>query len=342
MKPPCLLLRRRLRRLRPSTVCCQMDCHSRQASFAMTSGGGFIASSIQRPGVGSRSRDDRRKSPLLRGLPWLLLVLSGLFLSPGSAAEKNASRPDILFIAIDDLNDWLTLFDRANPIRTPNLERLAARGCFFTRAYCAAPVCNASRTALLTGLRPTTTGVYDNIHPWRRALPRAITLPKYFSDHGYATCGAGKIFHHGAAGVEDPANPSFQRFQPLPNRRPKPRASVAQARHHVGSPRPHDLSTRQPCGALSRLALYPLLRRHGGAIRPTKRSLEPHQPRNTARDGCDHRRPHPLAPGQKSSGGPLDAAIALRELRGDSETGRLTILHPMILNSADGETANSR
>jgi hypothetical protein len=89
-------------------------------------------------------------------------------LSPICAAEKM----DILFIAIDDMNDWTTVFDKNNPIQTPNLERLAARGALFEKAYCATPACTPSRTATLTGLRPTTSGVYDNRdHPWRKNLP---------------------------------------------------------------------------------------------------------------------------------------------------------------------------
>jgi len=145
------------------------------------------------------------------------IVLGGLF--SAVAAEK----PNVLFIAIDDMNDWTTVFDKDNPIRTPNLERLAKRGCFFSKAYCAVPGCNPSRTALLTGLLPTTSGVYSNGDPWRKALPDAVTLPKYFENHGYATRGAGKIFHHGATGAEDPDNPSFQDFfKMLPERKTGP------------------------------------------------------------------------------------------------------------------------
>ncbi len=127
-------------------------------------------------------------------------------------AQASPERKDVLFIAIDDMNDWTTLFDPSNPIKTPNLERLATRGAFFTHAYCASPGCNPSRTAILTGLRPSTSGVYENQHAWRKALPGAVTLPKYFEQHGYATRGGGKIFHHGGSGAEDPANPSFQQF----------------------------------------------------------------------------------------------------------------------------------
>src|SRR5688572_20330885 len=83
-------------------------------------------------------------------------------LASATISASAESRPDVLFIAIDDMNDWTTLFDPSNPIRTPNLERLAARGAFFTRAYSASPGCNPSRSAILTGLLPTTSGVYDN------------------------------------------------------------------------------------------------------------------------------------------------------------------------------------
>ena len=131
---------------------------------------------------------------------------------PKAVVETPAKKMDVLFIAIDDMNDWTTVFDKDNPIKTPNLERLAKRGAFFENAYCASPGCNPSRTAVLTGLRPTTSGVYENRHPWRKALPDAVTLPKYFNQHGYRTRGAGKIFHHGGTGAEDPANPSFDEF----------------------------------------------------------------------------------------------------------------------------------
>ena len=124
-------------------------------------------------------------------------------------------RPDILFIAIDDLNDWTTVFDKNNPIQTPNLERLAARGAFFEKAYCASASCNPSRTATLTGLRPSTSGVYNNPVPWAEMLPDVITLPQAFKHNGYAAIGAGKIFTHGKAGAEQKDNPSFDAFYKL-------------------------------------------------------------------------------------------------------------------------------
>jgi arylsulfatase A-like enzyme len=110
--------------------------------------------------------------------------------------ESPETRPNVLFIALDDLNDWIKVLDPNAPIQTPNIECLAERGVLFTKAYCASAACNPSRTSILTGLRPSTTGVYGNKTDWRKALPNAVTLPQHFMAHGYRAEGAGKIFHH--------------------------------------------------------------------------------------------------------------------------------------------------
>jgi arylsulfatase A-like enzyme len=130
--------------------------------------------------------------------------------------RETKKRPNILFIALDDLNDWIRILDPKAPIRTPNIERLAKRGTLFTHAYCASAACNPSRTAILTGLRPTTTGVYGNKADWRKALPDAVTLPQHFMAHGYRAEGAGKIFHHHYGGAfHDKA--SFDDFLLMPD-----------------------------------------------------------------------------------------------------------------------------
>lgn len=110
----------------------------------------------------------------------------------GSAAEKP---PNVLFIAIDDLNDWVGHLGGNAQAKTPNIDKLAARGVTFQLAHCAAPVCNPSRTALMSGLRPSTTGVYDNGTDWRKVLPEAVTLPLHFREQGYYVAGAGKLYH---------------------------------------------------------------------------------------------------------------------------------------------------
>ncbi|TNF40878.1 MAG: iduronate-2-sulfatase, partial [Bacteroidetes bacterium] len=105
-------------------------------------------------------------------------------------------RPNVLFIVIDDLNDWTTLFSERNPVRMPNLENLARRGTFFKNAYCPSPASNPSRSSILTGLRPNETGVYGNSSDWRAVLPQRVTLQKFFKNNGYYVAGSGKIFHH--------------------------------------------------------------------------------------------------------------------------------------------------
>jgi len=117
-------------------------------------------------------------------------------LSPGAAAASaKPASPNVLFIAIDDLNHWVGYLGRNAQTRTPNIDRLAARGVWFTHSYCAAPVCNPSRAALMSGLRPFTTGVYENNNDWRRAIPEELPLTTTFRKAGYHVCGAGKIYH---------------------------------------------------------------------------------------------------------------------------------------------------
>ena len=130
-------------------------------------------------------------SRLLR--PAALLTAAILSTSIAPAATPPA-KPNILFIAIDDLRDWVHYLGYEQ-VKTPNLDRLAARGVTFTHSYCAAPVCNPSRTALMSGLRPSTTGVYNNGTDWRKVIPEVVTLPLHLRANGYYAAGAGKIYH---------------------------------------------------------------------------------------------------------------------------------------------------
>jgi arylsulfatase A-like enzyme len=114
-----------------------------------------------------------------------------------SVIVRAADRPNVLIIAVDDLRAWVgCLGGLGVHAHTPNIDRLAARGVLFTRAYTAAPLCNPSRTAFFTGLRPSTTGVYTNDQWWRPALPHVMTMPERFMQAGYRVEGAGKLFHH--------------------------------------------------------------------------------------------------------------------------------------------------
>jgi arylsulfatase A-like enzyme len=110
--------------------------------------------------------------------------------------------PNILFIAVDDLNHWVGHLGRNPQTITPNIDRLAARGVTFTNAHCAAPSCNPSRTAILTGKRPSTTGVYLNSIPYRKAVKADDSMFKRFKKSGYETMAMGKLWH-GGVGFEE-------------------------------------------------------------------------------------------------------------------------------------------
>ena len=125
-------------------------------------------------------------------------LLVSFLTSCSSDARKNVpqpTRPNVLFIAVDDLNDWIGALGGHPQAATPNIDRLAEQGVLFTRAYCSAPACNPSRAAMMTGIRPSNSGIYHNSNPWREAMPNAVTLPQHFMTHGYTAMGAGKIFH---------------------------------------------------------------------------------------------------------------------------------------------------
>lgn len=130
---------------------------------------------------------------------WFPVVVVSLLLAHVSFAAK----PNILFIAIDDQNDWIGHLGGHPLAQTPHLDRLAARGTTFLNAHCNAPLCNPSRTSLLLGLRPTTTGIYG-LAPWFRTVPSLkdrVTLPQHFAQHNYLTAATGKIFHPSTAGL---------------------------------------------------------------------------------------------------------------------------------------------
>ena len=129
-------------------------------------------------------------------------VLASVVLGLGTlaGASPTLARPNVLFIAIDDLNDWVGCLGGHPQAQTPNMDRLAARGTLFRNAHCQSPLCNPSRSSLLTGLRPTTTGIYG-LAPGIRDVARTrecVTLPQYFARNGYFTASFGKVFHDGS------------------------------------------------------------------------------------------------------------------------------------------------
>ncbi|MDX1980639.1 MAG: sulfatase [Bryobacteraceae bacterium] len=125
------------------------------------------------------------------------------FLAAPAILQAQPRRPNVLMISVDDWNDWVGALGGHPQVKTPNMDRLAGRGVLFTDAHTAAPICNPSRAALMTGRRPSTSGVYSNEQPWRKAMPDVVTLPQHFRANGYRAMGAGKVFHHGK-GYNDP------------------------------------------------------------------------------------------------------------------------------------------
>ncbi|MEM1067496.1 MAG: sulfatase [Planctomycetota bacterium] len=127
-----------------------------------------------------------------------LVVLSCLLAIPCQADD----RPNVLFIAVDDLNDWVGCLQGHPNAHTPNIDRLAKRGVLFSNAHCQAPICGPSRASLFTGLLPTTTGIYGQISDKKIPLASPITskvtlLPDYLEQQGYITLACGKLFHNG-------------------------------------------------------------------------------------------------------------------------------------------------
>ncbi|MBI1354770.1 MAG: sulfatase-like hydrolase/transferase [Acidobacteria bacterium] len=162
-----------------------------------------------------------------------LAMLAATFAAVAPAAAQQ--RPNILFIAIDDLNDWVGPLGGHPQVKTPHMDRLARRGTTFLNAHTQAPLCNPSRTALMTGLRPSTTGVYG-LAPWFREveeLKDLETLPNYLSKHGYRTYSTGKIFHGGYG--RKPTDHEFDELGPPASVGPRPEKKL------VNTPAPHPL-----------------------------------------------------------------------------------------------------
>ncbi len=123
-------------------------------------------------------------------------ALFALLLSLTTLAASGADRPNILFIALDDLNDWVGVLGGHPQTLTPNIDRLAKSGVLFTNAHAPAASCNPSRTAIFTGRSPHITGLYNNGQKMRAVLPDAEIIPKSLSRHGYHSAGSGKHLHY--------------------------------------------------------------------------------------------------------------------------------------------------
>jgi uncharacterized sulfatase len=146
------------------------------------------------------TRVSRREALAALVSPWL-----------AKAGPETAQRPNVLFVISDDMNNDFGGIRNLAEVRTPNLDRLAARGVRFEQAYCQYPLCNPSRVSIFSGLYPDTTQVLDNVTPPRFALTDFVTLPQHLRAHGYQAAYFGKVFH-----LLDPA--SWKDNAPPPNR----------------------------------------------------------------------------------------------------------------------------
>jgi len=160
----------------------------------------IIRTQFQVRPVNSKAIHDWR---LLVRLIRLVAATAVLVVFVGLAVGGDNGRPDILFIAIDDLNDYVSPLENYPGVRTPNFDRLAACSVTFTCAYCAAPACHPCRVAVLTGVHPFRSGLYRNLFGghgprWRDESPvlkDTFDLSQHCRNHGYHVAGAGKLFH---------------------------------------------------------------------------------------------------------------------------------------------------
>ena len=150
--------------------------------------------------------------PLLLGLALIVVACTNV-----AHAVDGPRKPNFVYVLTDDQRwDALGVVQREQGergrfpwLRTPNLDRLAATGVRFDRAYCQIPLCNPTRASLLTGLRPDATGVYDLARHFRASVPEVVTLPQLFKNHGWFSARVGKLYHYdvpsgiGTDGLDD-------------------------------------------------------------------------------------------------------------------------------------------
>ena len=141
-------------------------------------------------------------------------------------AKTGSPKPNVLFISIDDLNDWVGFMDGHPQAKTPHMDRLAKSGRNFTNAHCSVPVCTSSRNSVMSGIGPMTHGSYE-IGPKYEELPAlagAPTIQRYFKDHGYQTLSGGKVLHHSFGGrLSDDIDQSLGRARSPRTKKPMTR-----------------------------------------------------------------------------------------------------------------------
>jgi len=165
-----------------------------------------------------------------------LILLLCAFTTP--QLSFSAEKPNVLFIAIDDQNDWIGYLGGHPNAKTPHIDALAKRGTAFTNAHCQSPLCNPSRTSLMLSLRPSSTGIYG-LAPWFRTLEEfkgRVSLPQHFSKHGYRTYTTGKIYHGGYGRGKKDTGTEWDVIGPGASAKPFPPERLVK-----NTPQPHKL-----------------------------------------------------------------------------------------------------
>jgi arylsulfatase A-like enzyme len=142
---------------------------------------------------------------LVKELRIAISIVSGVLVLVSCTSPKSneqTENPNVLFIAIDDLNDYVNCMNGAIRAHTPNIDKLAKAGTLFTNAHCQAPICGPSRASIMTGLYPSTSGNYlqlsdQDIVKSNKTTQQAVFMPDYFEQYGYKTMAVGKIYHNG-------------------------------------------------------------------------------------------------------------------------------------------------
>ena len=146
-----------------------------------------------------------------------IILALAILAAPLSPLHASQTRPNVLFIAVDDMRPELGCYGN-KIIKSPNIDRLAARGTLFNHAYVSQAVCSPSRTAMMTGLRPDATRVWDLETHFRVAQPDCITLPQHFKANGYWCAALSKVYHKGFEDGRSWSEPHWYAtlFTPLP------------------------------------------------------------------------------------------------------------------------------
>lgn len=242
-------------------------------------------------------------------------LLSFYFCSSITQAEEQ--KPNVLFIAVDDLNNDLGCYDHSL-VHSPNIDALAKRGVLFEHAYCQYPVCNPSRSSFMTGLYPEQTGVLSNGGNFRKKLPEVVTMPQLFKKHGYFVARVGKIYHYGVpiqigtSGEDDP-----QSWHKVVN----PRGVDREVHDKI-----HTLEKGKFGGTLSWLKIDSKDEEHTDGIGATEaiKLLENHHPTKTGKPfflAVGFYRPHTpyVAPTHHFKRYPLDKIKPVLEKPGDRD-----------------------